>query len=92
MPPARYLEKNSKRVPKFDLVFVDEFQDFNKLEVSLINLLGKKNSILIAGDDDQALYFFKERRVQFTFGSVTIRRSMTIHRSLSFIAADVRKS
>lgn len=57
---ARYLELKSKRIPKFDLVLVDEFQDFNKLEVSLIDLLAKKSKILIAGDDDQALYFFKD--------------------------------
>jgi hypothetical protein len=56
---SKFLEKHSKRIPQFDLVLVDEFQDFNKLEVSLINLLAKKSSMLIAGDDDQALYFFK---------------------------------
>jgi superfamily I DNA/RNA helicase len=57
---VKLLEKHANRIPKFDLVLVDEFQDFNKLEVSLINLLSKKNQILIAGDDDQALYFFKD--------------------------------
>jgi AAA domain len=56
---ARYLETYPKKIPKYDWVLVDEFQDFNKLEVSLINSLAKKNRILIAGDDDQALYFFK---------------------------------
>jgi superfamily I DNA/RNA helicase len=41
---------------KFDLVLIDEFQDFNKMEAGLIELLGTKSPILIAGDDDQALY------------------------------------
>ena len=41
---------------KYDLILVDEYQDFNKLEAGLINELSKNNSILIAGDDDQALY------------------------------------
>ena len=40
----------------YDLVLVDEYQDFNRLEAGFINELGKNNSILIAGDDDQALY------------------------------------
>lgn len=46
-------------IPSFDLVLVDEYQDFNLLEVELINLLANKNNILIAGDDDQSLYSFK---------------------------------
>lgn len=42
------------------MVLVDEFQDFNKLEVSLIDALAKKSPILLVGDDDQALYEFKK--------------------------------
>jgi superfamily I DNA/RNA helicase len=42
------------------LLLVDEFQDFNKLEVSLIDLLSSKSATLVAGDDDQALYVFKD--------------------------------
>lgn len=41
---------------KYDLVLVDEYQDFNRLEAGFIDELSKNNSILIAGDDDQALY------------------------------------
>lgn len=40
----------------FDLVLVDEFQDFNGLEAGLIDLIAEDNPIVIAGDDDQALY------------------------------------
>jgi superfamily I DNA/RNA helicase len=51
------LAKNNKRLlPKYKQIIVDEFQDFNLLEAELLNLLSEKNSILIAGDDDQALY------------------------------------
>ncbi len=35
---------------------IDEFQDFNLLEVAFINELSKKGDILIVGDDDQAVY------------------------------------
>ena len=56
---ALYFEKYPDRVPAYDQVVVDEFQDFNTLEVSLIDLLADKSPVLLAGDDDQALYDFK---------------------------------
>lgn len=40
----------------YNQVVVDEFQDFNPLEVAFINELEKKSPILIVGDDDQAVY------------------------------------
>jgi hypothetical protein len=46
-------------IPPYDQIVVDEFQDFSELEVSLIQLLAEVSPILIAGDDDQALYGFK---------------------------------
>jgi superfamily I DNA/RNA helicase len=51
-----YFEKNTERIPTFSQVVVDEFQDFNKLEVSLIDLLAENSPVLLVGDDDQALY------------------------------------
>ena len=47
---------DSSLIPEYELVLIDEFQDFNKMEASVIDLLAERNSILIAGDDDQALY------------------------------------
>lgn len=45
------------RLPKkYELVLIDEYQDFNKLEAGIVDILGDQNRILIAGDDDQALY------------------------------------
>lgn len=40
----------------YDLVLIDEYQDFNRLEAGFIGHLGTNSPILIAGDDDQALY------------------------------------
>lgn len=53
---VKFLEKDKAKVPTYDHVLVDEFQDFNKLEITLIDLLSEKSPVLIAGDDDQALY------------------------------------
>jgi len=39
-----------------DLILVDEYQDFNPLEVSLLDFLSRKSPIVLAGDDDQVLY------------------------------------
>ena len=57
---VKYLEKEPSRVPIYEQILVDEFQDFNKLEVSLIDALAAKSPVLLAGDDDQALYAFKK--------------------------------
>ncbi len=43
-------------VPAYELVLIDEFQDFNSMEASVIDLLAERNRIVIAGDDDQGLY------------------------------------
>ncbi len=52
----RRLAANSDEVDAYELLLVDEYQDFNALEAGLIGLLAKRSPILIAGDDDQALY------------------------------------
>lgn len=40
----------------YDLVLIDEYQDFNRMEAAIINRLAKNSPIMIVGDDDQALY------------------------------------
>jgi len=42
--------------PRYDLVLIDEYQDFNALEAGVVDCLAADNRIVIAGDDDQALY------------------------------------
>jgi len=53
---VRFFEQNPGRVPRYTQVVVDEFQDFNALEVALIELLALRSPVLLTGDDDQALY------------------------------------
>lgn len=52
----RELQKDPKILAGFDQILIDEFQDFNPLEVAFIDELEKKGNILIVGDDDQAVY------------------------------------
>lgn len=50
------LQEEPGIVPNFNQILIDEYQDFNPLEVAFINELEKKGNILIVGDDDQAVY------------------------------------
>jgi superfamily I DNA/RNA helicase len=56
---VKFFKKNKANIPEYSQVLIDEFQDFNKLESTLIDLLAKKSPILIVGDDDQSLYGWK---------------------------------
>jgi superfamily I DNA/RNA helicase len=60
-----HFDQKKDRIPTYEQILVDEFQDFNKLEVSLIDLLASKSPILLAGDDDQALYEFKDAKTEY---------------------------
>jgi superfamily I DNA/RNA helicase len=52
----KILRQNPNFLPRYDQIVIDEYQDFNPLEVAFIDEIGKYNSILISGDDDQAVY------------------------------------
>lgn len=61
----RHFEGNSETVPIYPLVVVDEYQDFNRLETRFIERVASKSPVLIAGDDDQALYDFKRATPEY---------------------------
>jgi hypothetical protein len=56
----RAMERNSSFVPAYAQIVVDEFQDFCPLEVAFIKQLFAVSPTLIVGDDDQALYAFRD--------------------------------
>jgi hypothetical protein len=58
-------EESPEDIPEYPLVVVDEYQDFNPLETSLIRKLGERSPVLVAGDDDQALYHRKHASPEF---------------------------
>ena len=57
----RYLRDNPAAPERnlYDHVLVDEFQDLNKAEQGVIDLLCNTAHLCIVGDDDQSLYSFK---------------------------------
>ena len=57
----KYFEENSScsELVMFDHVLVDEYQDLNKAEQRMIDLISKHGSLVVIGDDDQSIYSFK---------------------------------
>jgi len=56
-----YLRANpaAPELAAFDHVLVDEYQDLNKAEQSLLDELSKNASLAVIGDPDQSIYSFK---------------------------------
>jgi DNA helicase II / ATP-dependent DNA helicase PcrA len=44
---------------KFSEIIVDEFQDINRLDFALVKLLAERCTLVVTGDDDQAIYGFR---------------------------------
>lgn len=57
----RYLRNNPEAPARsaFDHVIVDEYQDLNRAEQDLLQMLAGQNSIAIVGDVDQSIYSFR---------------------------------
>jgi len=51
-----HLATRTCTLDRYNLVLIDEYQDFNAMEAGFIDLLAETSPILIVGDDDQALY------------------------------------
>ncbi len=50
---------------RFKYVFVDEYQDTNKTQYMLMNLLASKyRNVMVVGDDDQSIYKFRGATVK----------------------------
>lgn len=57
--------ENPESIPRYHNVMIDEFQDFNALEVGVIESLEDNNRMLIVGDDDQSIYEFRQASPNF---------------------------
>jgi DNA helicase II / ATP-dependent DNA helicase PcrA len=44
---------------KYSEIIVDEFQDINRLDFALIKTLAERSVLVVTGDDDQAIYGFR---------------------------------
>ena len=58
-------EVRTKWQSKFDLIFVDEYQDTDPVQYRIINVLAEKHQNLrVVGDDDQGIYGFRGADIQ----------------------------
>lgn len=57
----RFLRENpaSRRRTTFEHVLVDEYQDLNRAEQELLDLLAEAGHLIVIGDEDQSIYSFK---------------------------------
>ncbi|GKU28640.1 ATP-dependent helicase [Clostridium folliculivorans] len=49
----------------FKYILVDEFQDCDELQISLLKLLNGQNSVFAVGDEDQCIYTFRGSRPEY---------------------------
>ena len=62
IPEALRFLRNNPESPirnAFDHIIVDEFQDLNRAEQDLIDLLADVSKVAIVGDEDQSIYSFR---------------------------------
>ena len=57
----RFLRNNPKLpvAPRYSHVLVDEYQDLNKAEQVLLDLIARSACLTVVGDEDQSVYSFK---------------------------------
>jgi DNA helicase-2/ATP-dependent DNA helicase PcrA len=57
-----YLEHNpnAEEFDAYDHVLVDEYQDLNRAEQEVLNLISTNAHLAVIGDDDQSIYGFKQ--------------------------------
>ncbi|MCG4580149.1 ATP-dependent helicase [Clostridium cochlearium] len=61
---CKELLENNKKIlsqcrDKFKYLLIDEFQDCDDIQLSILNMLNKDNSIFAVGDEDQCIYNFR---------------------------------
>lgn len=61
----RHFQTRPEDVPGYAQIVVDEYQDFNRMEIELIEAMAQISPTLVAGDDDQALYTFRHASAIF---------------------------
>src|SRR4029077_8821683 len=79
-----YLRDNprSDELSAFDHVLVDEYQDLNKAEQSLLDLLAEHAKFVVVGDEDQSIYRFRYANPEGV-GDFSHRHSGTVDKTLT---------
>jgi len=59
-----FFEKNKDKIPEFDYVLVDEYQDVNDLQIKFIDLVCKDN-LFCVGDPRQAIFGWRGSNISY---------------------------
>ncbi len=71
-------EKYSNR---FEYIHIDEFQDTNKVQLSIAEMLAKKHgNIFVVGDDDQSIYGWRGAKIENILSFEDIFRGAKIYK------------
>jgi len=60
----KFLKKNSDKIPKFEYILVDEYQDVNSMQVELLKLL-KPENVFAVGDPRQSIFGWRGSDIKF---------------------------
>ncbi len=62
---TQHTEVADKYSEKFKYIHIDEFQDTNKVQLSIAKMLSKKHgNIFVVGDDDQSIYGWRGAKIE----------------------------
>jgi len=67
MHTITFFEKNKDKIPEFEYILIDEYQDVNDLQIQLIDLLGCEN-LFVVGDPRQSIYEWRNARIEHILG------------------------
>ncbi len=63
---------------KYQYILIDEFQDINRIQFEIIQLLAKPlNNLFVVGDDDQSIYRFRGAKPEIMLSFETIYQQAT---------------
>jgi superfamily I DNA/RNA helicase len=86
---------DTKDVPEFDVIFVDEAQDLSLIQWSMINKIEQdtKCDVWVAGDDDQAIFGWAgadvDSFINYDATEIPLTKSERVPSSIQKIALDV---
>ncbi len=70
-----------KYAEKFKYIHIDEFQDTNKVQLSIAEILSKKHgNIFVVGDDDQSIYGWRGAKIENILSFEDIFRGAKIYK------------
>ncbi len=66
MHAISFFKKNPDKIPVFDHILIDEYQDINDLQIELIDILNPKN-LFVVGDPRQSIYGWRNAKIEHIF-------------------------